>query len=106
MLSKAILLQSLLIFSLTASAIDSTPDHIRNVRVNDWVVAIELQNNNNGCGGRMLKFNLSLPHIQNILSVALSSQMANKKIKARYVTCSNSPWPNTSETKDLTIYTN
>ena len=87
-------------------AIDSQPAKISNIRTNDWAVVVEVSGKNNGCGGTAFKFALNLPHIQNILSVSLAAQMSGKNVKARYVECSNSPWPNTASAKDLTIYTN
>ena len=92
-------------FNQSAFAIDSNYAKIANIRVNDWAVVVVMSGNNNGCGSNSIKFDLSLAHIQNILSVALAAQMADKKVKARYVQCSNSPWPNTATAKDLTIYT-
>jgi|GEM_PF-6988278 len=108
-MKASILILSLLItfiFSKNAMAIDSPSAKISNIRANDWAVVVVVNGKNNGCGGSSIKFGLSLPHIQNILSVALAAQMADKKVKARYVECSNSPWPNTATAKDLTIYTN
>jgi hypothetical protein len=37
-------------------------------------------------------------------SMAMTAIAAGKKVKAKYVVCSNSPWTNTATVHDLTIY--
>jgi hypothetical protein len=105
MFKKVILLLALLA-SFSSHAIDSTPETIRKIRTTDWAVVVSLSSAKNGCGGTEVKLSTSLPHIQNILSVALAAQMAKKQVLFRYVTCSNLFWPNTAEMKDLIIYFN
>jgi len=107
MIKKSVLVAAGLSFCISraAFALDSNASKIANIRVNDWAVVVVMSGNNNGCGSHSVKFDLNLEHIQNILSVALAAQMANKRVKARYVQCSNSPWKNTAAAKDLTVYT-
>lgn len=96
---------SLFVSAVSAvSAVDSTPDFVNNIRVlGSGTTVVVLKNNSNGCGGNsMVIKNTAMQTIAT--SMAMTAIAAGKKVKAKYVVCSNSPWTNTATVHDLTIY--
>lgn len=90
--------------SFSASAINSQTSAVNAVRtVSSGNLIITLKGNNNGCGGNAIVVSKTEVK-QTAMSIALTAITSGKKIKARYVTCSDSPWANTASASDITLY--
>ncbi|TRY33413.1 hypothetical protein [Aliiglaciecola sp. M165] len=98
------ILGSVLVFSQQASAVDSKTSAVNAVRVfGSGNISISLKGDNNGCGGNAFWVS-DADMKQTAMSIALTAITSGKKIKARNVTCTNSPWPNTATASDITLF--
>ncbi len=87
-----------------AFAAISTADTVEYVRFNGaGNLVVVLTGNNNGCGGKKILFTSSASK-DAITSFALTTLVSGKKFQANYITCSDSPWPNTAASYDANIY--
>lgn len=106
--NKSILISVFLLlcsFSHRVLAVDSVASTVASVRSTDWGFVIFVSGFNNGCGGTAIKISNNEVNKETIVSIALAAQMSGKKLKARYVTCVNTPWKNTASARDITLFT-
>lgn len=96
------LITSLIAFN--AVALDSQTSAVNAVRtLSSGTLVITLKGNNNGCGGNAIVVNKAEVK-PTATSIALTAITSGKKIKAKYIVCSNSPWANTATSSDITLY--
>lgn len=92
------------LIGFNAAALDSKTSSVNAVRMlSSGTLVITLKGNNNGCGGNAIVVNKAEVK-PTATSIALTAITSGKKIKAKYIVCSNSPWANTATSSDITLY--
>jgi hypothetical protein len=87
-----------------AYSIDSQQSEISSIRTTNWALVVTLKEKKNGCNGDLIKIPTSIPNIDEVTAITTAAMLSKRKIVARYVECSDSPWRNTASAKDITIY--